>query len=191
MMLVAYLTPGVSSDNLLNLPGNFFGALQRGCIGKLQIDVEVALILVRQEAGRQFSAEETPPPTPNTTSMTSATPLLRSSAPDTADVTVRGSVRNTRLNQSKNLLQQSVAFFLRLEQQRRQRGAERERVERRQDHRNRDGHGELLVEPAGDSWNECGRHEYRGENQRDADHRPEISSIAFKAASLGASPSSI
>jgi len=66
---------------------------------------------------------------------------------------------------------QPLARFLGPEQQAGQCRAEGERVERREKHRNRDGDGELLVEPPGDSGDKRCGHEYRRQNQRDADHR--------------------
>jgi hypothetical protein len=35
-----------------------FGALERRCVGKLEVHEEIALILARQEAGWNFSAEK-------------------------------------------------------------------------------------------------------------------------------------
>ena len=52
-----------------------------------------------------------------------------------------------------------------------QRGAERKRVERGDDHRNGDGQRELLIEPAGDARDERGGHKHRREDNRDRDDR--------------------
>ena len=52
-----------------------------------------------------------------------------------------------------------------------ERRAEGQGVEGREDHRNRDGHGELLVEPSSDARYENRGHEHRRQNQRDADNR--------------------
>ena len=84
--------------------------------------------------------------------------------------------------------QQPVALHLRLEQQRGQRGTEREGVEGRQDHGNRNGHGELLVEPSRDSGNERGGNEHRRENQRDADHGTRDLFHRFERRVLGSQP---
>ena len=59
-----------------------------------------------------------------------------------------------------------------LQQQRRKRRAERERIERRKQNGNRDRHRELLVELAGNSGNKGGGDEHGGENQRDANDGP-------------------
>ena len=61
----------------------------------------VALVLVRQEAGRHLAAEERSRRRPQTTSMTNATALLRISAPDQRTITSVARP-NMRLNQSKN-----------------------------------------------------------------------------------------
>ena len=50
--------------------------------------------------------------------------------------------------------------------------AQRERVERGDDHRNRDRDRKLLVQPAGNAGDECRRDEYRGQNERDGHDRP-------------------
>ena len=60
----------------------------------------------------------------------------------------------------------------RLQNQRAERGAQGERVEGREDHRNGDGDGELLVELAGDPRNERRRDKHRREDQGNGDHRP-------------------
>ena len=68
--------------------------------------------------------------------------------------------------------QRAACLLPRPQQQRGQGWAERQRVERRDDHRHGDGDGELLVELAGDAGNEGGGHEHRGQDQGDGDHRP-------------------
>ena len=69
-------------------------------------------------------------------------------------------------------MQQSFAFFLRLQQHRGKRGRKGERVERGDDDRNGDRHRELLIQSPGNSGNERRRHEDRGKDQRDGDDRP-------------------
>ena len=76
----------------------------------------------------------------------------------------------TRLNQSKKRLRRPAALLARLQEQCRQGGAQGECVEGRQQHRDGDGDGELLVKPSGNSGNERGRNEHRGEHQGNADH---------------------
>ena len=61
----------------------------------------------------------------------------------------------------------SLVFWL--EKQRGQCGRERERVERRDQHRDGNGDRELLIQAAGDAGNERGRNEDRGKDQRDRD----------------------
>src|SRR5262249_4378134 len=52
------LNPWGLSQNCLDFPRDFVCALQGGCIGKLEVDVKVSLILVRQEARRHLIAEK-------------------------------------------------------------------------------------------------------------------------------------
>ena len=52
-----------------------------------------------------------------------------------------------------------------------QRGAQRERLERRDEHRDGDGERELLVEAAGDPRDERHRNEHRGHAEGDRDDR--------------------
>ncbi len=59
-----------------------------------------------------------------------------------------------------------------LEQHRRQRRAERERVDDREDHRDGDGERKLAVELAGHTAHERHGHEHRAEDQADGHNRP-------------------
>ena len=61
---------------------------------------------------------------------------------------------------------------LRLEEQRRERGAQSERVDGRQDRRHGNGEGELAEELPHDPGDEPARDEHRTEHKRDADDRP-------------------
>jgi hypothetical protein len=73
-----------------------------------------------------------------------------------------------RLNQRKN----APGFLPWSKQERGQRRAQAKRIESGDHDRHRDGHRELLIEPAGDARNKRRRHEHGGENQRDRDYRP-------------------
>ena len=59
-----------------------------------------------------------------------------------------------------------------LEENRAQRGAERQRIERRNDRRGGDRQGKLLEELAADAGHERRGNEHGAEHQRDGDHRP-------------------
>src|SRR5262249_32888915 len=67
--------------------------------------------------------------------------------------------------------EQARARLLGFQHQGSQRWAEGEGVERRENDRNRNGDGELLVEPPGDAGNEGGGYEDSGKDQGNADHR--------------------
>src|SRR5580704_412360 len=110
-----------------------------------------------------------PAATLTTTRSTSTTTVLRTrTAP--AYIAFRGSLEHA-IEPIKEFSQQSLARLLRLQQQCRKRRAERERVKRRKQNGDRDAHRELLIELAGNSRNESGGHEYRGENQSDTNYR--------------------
>src|SRR5271167_82227 len=63
-------------------------------------------------------------------------------------------------------------FFLGAQQHGREGGTERKRVERREQNRNRDGDGELLVKLSGDAWNERGGNKHCCQDEADGNHRP-------------------
>src|SRR4029077_13745353 len=69
----------------------------------------------------------------------------------------------------KELAEQPVALSLWPEEQSGKRGAQRESVKGRKDHRDGDGDGKLLVKSSGDSGDEGCRYKHRGENQGNGD----------------------
>src|SRR6202030_1269126 len=77
------------------------------------------------------------------------------------------------VEEAKASAQQTLFLFFvpGFEEQRRECWRKRKRVEGGNQHRDRDGHGELLVQPASNTRNERGRNEHRGENQRDGHYR--------------------
>src|SRR4029077_3471725 len=86
------------------------------------------------------------------------------------DVALCGSLKDA-VKPIEKSLQQSSTLCPWPEQKCGKGGTEGKRVKRRQEHRNRDGNSELLVEAAGYAGDEGCRHEYRGENQCDPDDR--------------------
>ena len=99
-----------------------------------------------------------------------ATALLRISAPDQRRYPLVALAKQA-VEPIEETPQQAVALLFGLEQQRGERGTQSQRVEGREDHRDRDGDCELLIQAAGDSGNENGRDENRRQHQRDTDHR--------------------
>ncbi len=59
MTLVVYSNSGSFGQNGFDFSGHFVGALQRGGVRKLKIDVEIALVFVGQETRWNFAGEET------------------------------------------------------------------------------------------------------------------------------------
>jgi hypothetical protein len=65
-----------------------------------------------------------------------------------------------------------LAFRLGPKQQSRKGRAERERIERREHYRHRDGQRELLIEPSRDAGDQGGRYEHRRQDQSNANDWP-------------------
>ena len=96
--------------------------------------------------------------------------IHRLSASREPDVALCSAPENT-IEPVKKLSQRPVALLPWPEQQRAKRRAEREGVESRQDHRDCDGQGKLLVKPSGDAWNKDCWHEDCRQDQGDTDDR--------------------
>ena len=96
---------------------------------------------------------------------------LPNQSPRYSDIGLRCAPENT-IEPIKELSQRPVALPLRSQQDRGQRRAQSERVKSREDHRDRDGQGKLLVEPSGNAWDEDRGNKDRRENQGDTDDRP-------------------
>src|ERR1700733_4307766 len=126
-------------------------------IGQLHVDIEVALVFIRHKAGRQVFAKK-----PSCTTGDDKEDHYHSRLPNQvsrpADKAVCGAIP-ILVEPTEEFSQRSAGLPFWLEQQRGQRRAERESVKRGKDHGNRDGHGKLLIQPAGDAWDESCRHE--------------------------------
>ena len=170
-------------QDILHLPRNFVGALQ-GCRNReLEIDVEVALILIGQKARRHSATEESRRYAEDHQHYQRHGAFLdESSRPP--DISLSGATEDP-VEPIEKLSEQAVAFGFRLEQERRQRRTQRKSVERRKDHGNCDRHGELLVEPSGYARNKSRWHEHRGQYQRDADYRTRDLFHGFQCRCLG------
>jgi len=142
---------------------------QRRAVRQLHVDESIALIFVRKEARRDAVGKEAAGYGKDGEHHNHHGGLLdKYRAP--AHVTVSGSLKNA-VKPIKESPQDPVALFPRPKQQPGKRRAERERIERGKQNGNRDGNGELLVEPARDAGNESCRHKHGRENQGDTDHR--------------------
>ena len=74
------------------------------------------------------------------------------------------------------------------EKQRGQRGAERKRVKRGENHGDGNRNCELLIKPSSNSGNEGRGHKYSGEDQRDAYHRAGELFHCFESSVLRSQP---
>src|SRR5712692_1522916 len=144
-------------------------AFQRSPVRKLEIDEGIALIFVRKEA-RWHSAGKKAACQAKGHEQHDHDDGLSDECRAPTDIALCCSSKH-EVKPIEKSPQQSSTLCPWPEQQRGKRRTERERVERRQEHRNRDSDGELLVEPAGNAGDECCRHKYCGENQRDPDDR--------------------
>ncbi len=138
-------------------------------IGELNVQIKISLILVRDKAGRQPAGEQESRHA-EAHEKNNDDGALSKQCSGHADVAI-GSPFKHPVEPAKERSQRTPAFCFRLEHQGGQRRAERQRIESRQNHRDGDGHRELLVQPAGDAGDERRGNENRGENQRDPDDR--------------------
>ncbi len=124
------------------------GALHGRAVGQLHADDGVALILVRQEAGRDTLGQEHRDAGDAGEQHQRNGEFAHQAAID-RDVAVRGVWPKPRLNQSPSLLNQPLLLGARFEQESGQSRAERERVERGNEHGDGDRERELLIQSAG------------------------------------------
>src|ERR1700691_235089 len=144
------------------------GAFERRPIRQLHIDVGVTLIFVRKKARwDSIGKKETRYAKDHQHHDHNDGLLEQYSAP--THIALCSSIEDA-VKPIKESPEESMALGSRLEQQRRKRRAEGERIERGEQNGNRDRDRELLVEFAGDSGNESGGNKYGGENQGDADY---------------------
>ena len=159
---------GLGQD-VLDLLQHEAGALERGPGRKLDVDAEDALVLVRDEAGRQHAREQAGPD------------RHRGDDPDRqqrpaheqarhAHVALGGDVEHL-VEAAEEGPQRAAHRLRRLEQHGAQRRRERQRVEGRQQHRDGDRQRELLVHAADQPAEEGDRDEHGREDERDADDR--------------------
>ena len=128
------------------------------------------MILIRQEARRQPRAKKDRHDAEQQQSG-HCHPAFAYQRPAHADVTVGGAFKHS-IEPVEELSQRAGVGFLGLKQQRGKSRTQTERVERRDDHGNRDGDRELLVQPPGNARYEGRGDEYRREHQSNADDGP-------------------
>ena len=137
-----------------------------GAAGQLHDDEERALIVLRQEAGRRDLGQ---PHDADGGDGDHPEPDDRKAheSRDHGAVAVAHPVDRPH-HHADDAAPRSV---MRFQQHAAQRRRQRQRVDRRQQHRNRDRDGELAEQFAGDTRNERDRHEHRQQHQRDGDDR--------------------
>src|ERR1700688_4849509 len=105
-----------------------------------------------------------------------------------------GGAHETFRGTAKKFVEETIAFAKQtfflffvpgLEQQRRECGRKSESVEGGNQNGDRNGYGELLVQPASDTGNERSRYEHRGKNQRDGHYRAADFFHGFYGGGLG------
>ena len=162
------LDPRHLQDQFLSLAGDFACALQRGAVRQLYAGKDVALVFVGQEAARDDPAEQAGGSGQGEQEKQADHTLANGDAADT-DITGRQAAEDA-VEAVVELLQGTASTLLRLEQQCAERRAQGERIERRDDHRDGDGDGKLLVKLTRDAGNESGGNEDRRQNDGDRNH---------------------
>ena len=157
-------------QNLFDLLRRGFGPLERCSRRKLHMHEQIALVLDRQEAGRDALADEGRTGAGQRQHDERDRPLVNQHA-GPAEVTLGGAFE-VAIEDTEEPAQQTAALRTRPQQQSGQRRAESQRIERREHYRNGDGRGELLIKTAGDSGDEDRRDEDGREHQGDADQGP-------------------
>jgi len=154
----------------VDLLADLVGPLEGGCRRQLDVQVEKPLILDRQESTGQPRAEPAGRAGDQQQEQHRKGRLADQHSAD-AHIPV-GRLTETAVEPPEEPAQRAPRRRPVAQQQGRQGGAERERIEGRDDDRHRDGDGKLLVEPAGNARHEGRRHEHCGQDERDGHDRP-------------------
>ena len=159
---------GLGQD-VLHLLQHDAGALERGPGRKLDVDAEDALVLVRDEPGREHACEEAGPDRHRGDDRDREQRAAHEQARH-AHVAGRRDVEHL-VEAAEERAQRPAHRPRRLEEHRAERGRQRQRVEGREQHRDGDGQRELLVHAADQPAEHGDRDEHRGEDEGDADDR--------------------
>src|ERR1700688_19412 len=164
------------------------GALRRSPVGKLQREKHVALILCGDKATRKAAADEKRQYGDYRQAQHGDSGLMDEHV---------GGAHETLRGATEKFVEQTIAFAKQtfflffvpgLEQQRCESGRKRKRIEGGNQHGDRDGYGELLLQPASDTGDERSRYEHRGKNQRDGHFRSSDFSHGSYGGGLGVHP---
>src|SRR5581483_5672278 len=156
-------------QHLLHFLRRRFCSFERCGVRELQVDEHVALVFDRQKAGWQMGAEDRGSYAGRGQYQKDDCALVDQDA-GPAQISLGGAIE-VAIERIEEPAQQTARVGPRLQQQSGERGAERQRIEGREHHRNRDGGGELLIEAAGDSGDKDSRYEYRRQHQGDSHQR--------------------
>ena len=144
------------------------GLLERGGAGELDDAKEVALVLLGDEGRGELRADE-PARGAEADEDDHGDGDLADEAAADGFVALRGGAEDV-VEALEERAERAACFLAGAEQEGAEGGAEREGVERREEDRDRHGHGELLIHRAGDARDECRGDEHRGEDEGDGDH---------------------
>ena len=167
-MATTVSTPGRLEQDLLDLPHHRVGALDGGGVGKLDVHQEIALVLGGREAGGHHAQQAV--------AQRRSGAAARPPRGRTAGRYARRSDRSPLVSRKNAAFQVRASQRLRVAPAGRSRSAQsagvrRERVQRGERHRDRDGQGELPVELAGDAGQEGDGDEHRHQHERGGDDR--------------------
>ena len=160
---------GCVHEDLLDLRGHHAGALHRGRVGQLQGGVEIALILFGQEGRGETAAEEKCGRRQDSEEAEAEDEFADGRAAN-AHVVVRGLAEHV-VEPLVESAERSAGLAFRAQDERGDGRTEGQGVESGQADGDRDGHGELLVEAAGDAGDEDRGDEDRGKDKGDGHDR--------------------
>ena len=160
----------IGPEDGLDLGGRGVGSLQRGGVRQLQVGHQVGLILFRHEAAGNC-AEQQQQRQHQHTEHGQRTQRAMGEPAGNPDVLIRHPVQHPVEAVEEACKAAFLAVNVRLQQRAAQRRAQCQRNDRRDTHRNGDGDGELLVEPAGDAGHGGHRYEHRNQRKRRGNHR--------------------
>ena len=124
----------------------------------MEVDEEIALIFIRQETRGHPATEETGGCEEHGQHHEHNSGLANQGTGE-ANVAVGGALENA-VEPIEEPSQQAFTLLSWPEQEGGKRGAEGEGVERRQDHRYRNGHGKLLIKAPRNSWDKGRRYKH-------------------------------
>ena len=159
-------TPGIGADDVLDLLDDLLGAVDRGALRQPHGGEERALVLFGQEALRRHGEQAAPRPPGRRRRRRRRRAATRTSRLTIDAIAVAHACRCRRAHSAS-----APARWPRFDQHRAERRAQGQRVERRDQHRDRNGDGELPEQLAADAGDEGDRHEHREQHQRDRDDR--------------------